>query len=201
MPFAPTSLCHMQKFRVALLEMFMPWVGYLHDFSFHSATLTRSVQLTIRLLGLAKRVSSAGKYLVKVILEPSDIWAQASEFPDTVNLLVPVRVCAVSVALDRNLRAGLVGVLLVGYTELVVASNLRVGNLLPLRAADKVLRLEQWVAENVWVRGHGKELFRRHCFPKLVEEGKVVDSQSRRDAGLQSGPVLCKFSQHLRQQP
>lgn len=50
-----------------------------------------------------------------------------------------------------------------------------VGDFLPFRAADEMLRFEEGVAEDFGVGGHGDEFFGRHGFPDLVEEGAVVD--------------------------
>lgn len=57
----------------------------------------------------------------KVVLEPSDIGVQASEFPNSVDFLVPVQVERVGVAFDGDFGEGFVGVFLMWDAELVVA--------------------------------------------------------------------------------
>lgn len=141
-------------------------------------------KLTGSLLGLTELVSAGSKDLVEVVLEPPDVWAETSKLPHTVDLLVPVGVCAVGVALDGDLGAGLVGVLLVWHTELVVADDLVVGDLLPHGSTDKVLGLEGWVTEDIGVGCHLQELFRWHGLPDLVKERTVVDSEGGGNAGL-----------------
>lgn len=139
------------------------------------ATSSRRLRNAHGLHRLAKAVPSAREDLIKVVLGPSDIWAQTCELPHTVDLLVPVCVVRVRVALDYNLGLRGVGVLLVRYAQLVVAGDLGVRHFLPLRAADEVLCSQRRVAEHVRVGGHLDELVGGHCFPNLVEEGAVVD--------------------------
>jgi hypothetical protein len=145
---------------------------------------------TSSLLGLAKLISALSKDLVKVVLEPPDIRVQARELPHAVNLLVPMGVVAVRMALDGNVRASLVAVLLVRDAELVVADDLVVGNLLPLGAPDEVLGHEGGVAEDFGVGGHFHELVGGHRLPDLVEEGAVVDAEGGGNALGQTGPVF-----------
>jgi hypothetical protein len=145
---------------------------------------------TSSLLGLAKLVSALSEDLVEVVLEPPDIRVEAGELPHAVDLLVPVGVVAVSVALDGDVCAGLVAVLLVGHAELVVADDLVVRDLLPLGAADEVLGHEGGVAEDLGVRGHLDELVCGHGLPDLVEERAVVDAEGRGNALGQACPVL-----------
>lgn len=76
------------------------------------------------------------------------------------------------------------------YPELVVSGDLGIRDLLPLGAANEMLCLEEWVAEDVWVGGHLDKVFSRHVLPELVEEGSVVDSQFRCDALGEPLPVL-----------
>src|SRR2546430_9389268 len=76
----------------------------IHDKSLSSTSLC-----------VAKSIATVSEHLVKVVLEPSDIWAKTGKLPHSVNLLVPVGVGAVSVALDSDcLHAG-VGVLLMRH--------------------------------------------------------------------------------------
>jgi hypothetical protein len=145
---------------------------------------------TSSLLGLAKLVSALGEDLVEVVLEPPDIRVEAGELPYAVDLLVPVGVVAVGVTLDGDVRAGLVAVLLMRHTELVVADDLVVRDLLPLRAADEVLGHEGGVAEDLGVRGHLDELVCGHGLPDFVEERAVVDAEGRGNALGQACPVL-----------
>jgi hypothetical protein len=77
-----------------------------------------------RRLGLRKRIASLRKDLVKVVLEPSDVWVQSRKLPLAIDLLVPVHVEAVRVALDRHLGHGGVGVSLVRHAQLVVPDHL-----------------------------------------------------------------------------
>ena len=66
-------------------------------------------------LFIGKRITTFGENLVKVVLKPSDIWAEAGKLPYPIDLLVPVCVGAVRVALDRDRLQGGVGVFLVRY--------------------------------------------------------------------------------------
>jgi hypothetical protein len=117
-------------------------------------------------LFIPELVSPIGKHLVEVVLKPPDVGAQPGKLPHAVDLAVPVLVGAVGVALDGNLGARLVRVLLVRHAQLV---------LFPLGRADEVLRLEERVAQHRGRRDHGDVFFGRHGFPELVEEGAVVD--------------------------
>lgn len=60
---------------------------------------------TSSLLCLTERVPSAFKDLIKVILEPSNVWRKTSKLPLSIHFLVPVRVGAVSVTLDGDCLA------------------------------------------------------------------------------------------------
>lgn len=82
---------------------------------------------------------------------------------------------AMCMALDSNSRPRLVCVPLMGHAQLVVADDLVVRDLLPLGAADEVLRPEERVAQHGVVGDHGKEVRRWHRLPDFVEEGAVVD--------------------------
>lgn len=145
---------------------------------------------TSSLLSLTHLVSALSKDLVEVVLGPPDVGVEAGELPHAVDLLVPVGVVAVSVALDGDVLAGLVAVLLVGNTELVVADDLVVRDLFPLGAADEVLGHKSGVAEDFGVGGHLDELVGGHGFPELVEEGAVVDAEGGSDALGEAVPVL-----------
>ena len=102
-----------------------------------------------------------------------------------------MRVVTVRMSLDGHLLQRRVRVLLMRNTELVVADDFVVGDFLPLGAADEVLGLEGWVAEDVRVRGHFDELVRWHFFPDLVEEGAVVDAEGWGDALGEALPVFA----------
>lgn len=141
--------------------------------------------LDIALLVLAKRVAAISKHGLEVVLGPADLGVESRKLPHAVDLLVPVHVVAVRVALDGDRLAARVRVLLVRHAQLVVPDDLRVRYLLPARAADEVLRLEQRVAEDRLVADHGDELLGRHGLPDLVEEGAVVDLV--RDVSLMMG--------------
>lgn len=120
-------------------------------------------------------ISAFHKHLVIVVLIPSGIRAQPSELPDAGDFSVPHDPYAVSVAFHRDGLARLVGILLVCYTHLVGSDDLVVGDLLPAASADEVLCLEQWIAEELGVGGHGDEFISRHGLPHFVEEGAVVN--------------------------
>ena len=124
---------------------------------------------------LAKSIATVSEHFVKVVLAPSDIWAKTGKLPHSVHLLVPVRVGAVGMALDRDLLSAGVGVLLVWYAQLVIADNLVIRDLLPSGPADEVLCHEEFVAQHGLVGDHLEEVFGRHGLPDLVEEGTVVD--------------------------
>ena len=97
-------------------------------------------------LGLAKRVPSARKHLVKVVLKPSDIWSQPGKFPYSVHLPVPVLVGAVRMALDRNTLAASICVPLVRHTKLMPPNDFLIRHLLPLGSTDEVLCFQQRIA-------------------------------------------------------
>jgi hypothetical protein len=145
---------------------------------------------TSSLLSLAKLVPTLSKHLVKVIFTPPNIRVKPRKLPHSIDLLVPVDVVAVRVALNGDVLASLVTVLLVGDAQLVIAGDLVVRDLLPLGAADEVLGHEGGVAEDFGVRGHLDELVGRHGFPELVEEGAVVDAKGGRDAFGKARPVF-----------
>lgn len=113
----------------------------------------------------AERLAAVGEDLVKVELAPADLGAEAGELPLAVDLAIPVGVGAVGVALDGDDGARLVRVALVRDAQLVHADDLGVADLLPLGAADEVLRHEQRVAQDGLVRDHGDELFGGHGLP------------------------------------
>lgn len=124
---------------------------------------------------VAELVAPTCEYLIEIILVPADIRVKAGELPDAVDLAVPMHVRRVGVALDGDLRARGVRVALVRHAQLVRADDLGVRDLLPLGAADEVLRLEQRVAEDGGRGDHGDVLFGRHRLPELVQEGAVVN--------------------------
>ena len=148
---------------------------------------------TARLLSclLAEAVAATGEHLVEIVLEPSDVRAETGELPNTIDFLVPVGVGAVRMTLDKDLAHRRIRVFLVRHTQLVVADDLVVANLLPLGATDKVLRLQRRVAEDVGVRSHLDELIGRHSLPDLVQEGTVVDAEGRGNAFAEAVPVLA----------
>lgn len=146
--------------------------------------------LSLSLLHITHLIPALSKHLIKVILRPPNIRVQARKLPHTIHLLIPMDIIAVRVTLDSDVLAGLVAVLLVRDAQLVVAGDLVVGDLLPLGAADEVLRHEGWVAEDFGVRGHFHELVGGHGFPELVEEGAVVDAEGGCDAFGEAGPVF-----------
>ena len=91
------------------------------------------------------------KDLIKLILRPPDIWAEARKLPHTLDLLIPVRIEAVRISLQDGLTHAAVLVALVRHPQLVVACDFRVGDFLPFGAADEMLRAQQGVAEDFWV--------------------------------------------------
>lgn len=82
----------------------------------------------------------------------------------------------VGVALHEDLRSRGVGIFLVGHTQLVVADDLVVRDLLELGGAAEVLGHQSGVAEDLGVGDHLDEVICWHGFPELVEEGAVVDA-------------------------
>jgi hypothetical protein len=136
--------------------------------------LSRNTGSLDRIIG-PKLITAAGEDAIEIVLRPPDLGVEPGELPDAIDLLVPVRVGGVGVALDGDLGARGVGVALVGDAQLVHAYDLVVGHLLPLGAADKVLRHEKGVAEHGRVGDHADEFIGRHRFPELVQEGAVVD--------------------------
>ena len=77
------------------------------------------LRTSVLVLVLRRKLTGSGR--TEIVLEPSDVRVQASEFPHSVDFLVPVEVERVCVALDGDLSEGLVCVFLVWYAELVVA--------------------------------------------------------------------------------
>ena len=142
-------------------------------------------------LGLAERVAPPGEHLIKVILEPPNIRVQARELPHAVNLLVPMGVEAVRVALDQDLGHASVGVPLMGHAQLMVARDLVRRDARPFAGAHEVLRAQGRIPQDVGIARHLDELVRRHRFPHLVQEAPVVDAQRRRHAFRQPCPVLA----------
>lgn len=68
--------------------------------------------------------------LIEVVLTPSDVRVQTGELPFTINLLVPMLVCAVCVSLHEDSGSCLISVSLVRHTELMPSDDLVVRNLL-----------------------------------------------------------------------
>jgi hypothetical protein len=101
-----------------------------------------------------------------------------------------VLVGTVRMALERDSRPRLVRVLLMRHPQLVVADNLIVRHLLPFAGALEVLGHQSLVPQHLGVRHHSDELFCRHGFPELVEEGAVVDAEGRCNACSETCPVL-----------
>ena len=93
-------------------------------------------------------------------------------------------------ALDRDGRPRLICVFLMWHSQLVVANDLIVGDLLPFRSSLEVLRHKSLITEDFRVRRHCDEVVGRHGLPELVEEGAVVDAEGRCDAFSETGPVL-----------
>lgn len=135
--------------------------------------------LSGQLLGIlvTQLITTLSKDSVKVILGPSDVWTQTGKLPDAIDLLVPMLVRAMSMALDKNLGSGLVLVLLMWNTQLVPANDFCIGNLLPLGRTTEVLSHQSLITENFWVGSHLDEFISWHCFPEFVQEGSVVDTE------------------------
>lgn len=117
--------------------------------------------------------------LVKVKLAPSDIRVETSEFPHTVDLLVPMLVVAVGMTLDLDLLSCGIRVSLMWDSKLVPSDHFRVRNLLPLGLANEVLRHEGFVSENERIRDHLEVIGSGHGLPEFSEERTVVDLERR----------------------
>jgi hypothetical protein len=156
--------------------------------------LHRDAARHLGLLGLCERTTPLLEDLVEVVLEPPDIGVEARKLPLAVDLLVPVHVKAVGVALDCHLCPCLVSVSLVRHPQLVVPDHLVLCRLLPSCAANEVLRLEEGVAQHRGVGGHGDKFIGGHGLPNLAQERTVIDPESRRDAFAETVPVLTDVS-------
>jgi len=167
----------------------MVYAAFLSVYLFRWHTSSLSSSLLLILLNLVT-LTAGSKDLVKVVLAPSNVRIQSSELPFTVNLLVPMLICAVCMTLHQDLRSCFVLVPLVRYTQLMPADDLVVGHLLELRGAAEVLCHEGLVAEDERTRNHADEFIGRHGFPDLVQEGSVVNSKSWGDDLLETLPVL-----------
>lgn len=113
--------------------------------------------------------------LVIIVLKPPNVRTETGELPDALDFFIPHGRPAVRVALDCNHLARLIGVLLMRHADLVAASDLCFGNLLPSGRADEMLRLQQRIPEELWIGCHCDELISWHFFPYLVEERAVVN--------------------------
>lgn len=131
-------------------------------FRWNASSLLSS--LLFLLTDLASLTTSL-KDLIKVILSPPDIWVQSSKLPLSINLLVPMLVCAVSMALENDLRSCLILVSLVRHTQLMPADDLVVRDLFELGGAAEVLGHEGFVAEDEGGGDHAEELVGWHGFP------------------------------------
>jgi hypothetical protein len=96
----------------------------------------------------------------------------------------------VSVALDKDLRSCGIRVFLVGHTQLVIADDLVVRDLLELGSTAEVLGHEPWVTEDFGVGDHRDEVICRHGLPDLVQERAVVDADGWSNNLSQAFPVL-----------
>ena len=57
-----------------------------------------------------------------------------------------------------------------------------------------MLSLEERVAENVWVRGHGYIFICREGFPELVKERSIVNAYGWGNSSTEAGPILVNES-------
>jgi hypothetical protein len=165
-------LCRYQKILTELL-----WSLRWNALSSHGGLLGN-----FRLLFVATNLvafTSSLENLVKVIFAPPDVRVEASKLPHTVNFLVPVLIGAMGMTLHENRGHRLVGVPLVGHTQLMPPDDLVIRHLLPLRSTTEVLCLQGLVPEDSRIRSHRNKIFRWHGFPYLVEERAVVDAQGR----------------------
>lgn len=117
----------------------------------------RCTRSDLLLLLIPHLIPARLEHAIEIVLAPPDIRAQPRELPHPVHLLVPVGVEAVRVALDQDLLARGVLVLLVGDAQLVVPRDFGVADFFPFRAPDEVLGHEEGVAEDVRVGGLVRE--------------------------------------------
>lgn len=111
------------------------------------------------------------KDLVEFKFRPPGPGFHAREFPHPVHLAVVHDRPAVAVPSCCHVRERVVLVLDVGHPQLVMAHHLRVALLGPLRSrADKVLRRDALVAEELGARGYTDQVRSREGFPQLAVE-------------------------------
>ena len=112
--------------------------------------------------------------LVIIVLGPSDVRTQTSEFPHAVHLLIPRRCSPVRMALHRNLFQLGIHVPLVRHSHLVETGDAVLRRLLPAGHADEMLRLQQRIAQEMRVRRERDEVLGGHLFPNFAHDVAIV---------------------------
>lgn len=98
------------------------------------------------------------KHLLEIMFIPPHHRLQGRKLPHAIDLGIVVLVRRMRVALQLDGLQISRRVDLVRGAQLVVADDPRVGDALPARGAEEVLRLDARVAEEVVVRHHGEEV-------------------------------------------
>ncbi len=130
------------------------------------------------------------KDLLKLMLIPSYFRLQPSKFPHPINLHVVVLVCGVAVTSQLHRLQVRGSIHLMGGSQLMMANDLRVGEFLPARGAEEVLRLYAGVAEEIVACNHGHEFVSWHGIPSPLADGSVVHEKSWCDDATETGPIL-----------
>lgn len=116
-----------------------------------------------------------GKYLVIIIFTPPDLRTHSSKFPLVLHPPIPHGSNAMGMALDRDCLHAAVGVFLVRHPQLMRTHDFVVADLFPCTEADKVLGLQQGIAQKARIRGHRYKLIAGYGFPQIVQEGAVIN--------------------------
>lgn len=144
-------------------------------------------------LSLENSVQSI-KYLVETQLVPPHVRPQSSKFPNPIHLPIEVVDDRMPMATQLDLLKANIRILLVGGTQLMMANDLVVGDLLPPALANQVLCLHCAIAQEAWVRNHGHVLIGGHLVPFPQPDHPVVHRQGRRNDTAQPLPILAMMT-------
>lgn len=110
----------------------------------------------------------------KVILREIHFRTNSSEFPDTIDLLIPMLNCTVSVAVTRDGGKIEVCIALMCCTDLASDCDLRLGTDFVFGSSEEVLGADKWVPNEIGRADHGNEFFRIHAREALLSDNAVI---------------------------
>lgn len=164
-------------------------LSYKHS-SFNLSTPPAALQGLVIHLILIRAFEDPIKVIWAISLVPPNQGLQSRELPHAVNLLVIMLVSSLAVTLQLDLLQVRRSVHLMSGTQLMVADNVIVGDLLPASSAEEMLRLDAWVTEELGVCDHGHEVLGGHGVPFSFANGGIIDEEFRGDDAFETFPVL-----------